>query len=107
MGTNELSSTLSMSNYRLFRHKISIIALPPAHHYSARKALRAQVLVRRGRAQRCARRSNARWRRTPVQGNHYYVVDLQSEKQVVHGWQMSLEIRCRLVFTPHSSPRSD
>ncbi len=65
-----------MSQYRLFKHKDyerSAESLPPSIR---RKALWAQVLLgTRGRTPSVKGTTglNARWRRTPVQGNHYYM----------------------------------
>ncbi len=62
--------------YRLFKHKAydeSLRRLPPAIQH---KATWAQVLLgMRGRTPsvKGTRGLNARWRRTPVQGNHYYM----------------------------------
>ncbi len=62
--------------YRLFKHKAydeSLRRLPPAVRH---KATWAQVLLGiRGRTPsvKGTRGLNARWRRTPVQGNHYYM----------------------------------
>jgi hypothetical protein len=65
-----------MSQYRLLKHKDyerSAANLPPSIR---RKALWAQVLLgTRGRTPSVKGTTgpNARWRRTPVQGNHYYM----------------------------------
>ncbi|MCB0087381.1 MAG: AAA family ATPase [Caldilineaceae bacterium] len=65
-----------MSNYRLLRHKnfdYSASRLPTTIR---QKALWAQVLLgTRGRTPsvKSTAGTNARWRRTPVQGNHYYM----------------------------------
>lgn len=62
--------------YRLFKHKAydeSLRRLPPSIQH---KATWAQVLLgMRGRTPsvKGTRGLNARWRRTPVQGNHYYM----------------------------------
>ena len=63
-------------SYRLFKHKTydeSVRRLPPSIQH---KATWAQVLLgMRGRTPsvKGTRGLNARWRRTPVQGNHYYM----------------------------------
>ncbi|MCB0062467.1 MAG: AAA family ATPase, partial [Caldilineaceae bacterium] len=65
-----------MAQYRLLKHKdyeISAERLPPS---TRRKALWAQVLLgTRGRTPSVKGTTglNAHWRRTPVQGNHYYM----------------------------------
>lgn len=65
-----------MAPYRLFKHKFyekSAEKLPPS---TRRKALWAQVLLgTRGRTPLVKGTTglNAHWRRTPVQGNHYYM----------------------------------
>ncbi|MCB0074705.1 MAG: hypothetical protein KDE20_24735, partial [Caldilineaceae bacterium] len=67
---------VTMSQYRLFKHKDydrTAESLPLAIQ---RKALWAQVLLgTRGRTPSVKGTTglNARWRRTPVQGNHYYM----------------------------------
>lgn len=65
-----------MASYRLFKHKDydrTVANLPTSIR---RKALWAQVLLgTRGRTPSVKGTNgfNARWRRTPVQGNHYYM----------------------------------
>lgn len=73
---NDLDRFRIMSQYRLLKHKDyerSAESLPPSIR---RKALWAQVLLgTRGRTPNVKGTAghNARWRRTPVQGNHYYM----------------------------------
>ncbi len=75
-----------MAQYRLFKHKdyeSSAEKLPPS---TRRKALWAQVLLgTRGRTPLVKGTTglNSHWRRTPVQGNHYYMWWIpQSETQI-------------------------
>ena len=65
-----------MSNYRLLKHKDYDRVAETLSPSIRRKALWAQVLLgTRGRTPNVKGTTglNARWRRTPVQGNHYYM----------------------------------
>jgi hypothetical protein len=82
-----------MSQYRLLKHKDyerSAESLPPSIR---RKALWAQVLLgTRGRTPSVKGTTglNARWRRTPVQGNHYYMWWIpNSESGIDRSWESS------------------
>ncbi|MEZ4664165.1 MAG: AAA family ATPase [Caldilineaceae bacterium] len=65
-----------MSTYRLLRHKNFDYSASRLPNTIRQKALWAQVLLgTRGRTPsvKSTAGTNARWRRTPVQGNHYYM----------------------------------
>src|SRR4030095_8150446 len=74
--------------YRLLKHKAydqSLERLPQSIRY---KATWAQVLLgMRGRTPsvKGTRGLNARWRRTPVQGNHYYMWWIPRSEGMVAG----------------------
>ncbi len=81
-----------MSQYRLLKHKDyerSAESLPPSIR---RKALWAQVLLgTRGRTPSVKGTTglNAHWRRTPVQGNHYYMWWIpNSESGIDRSWEI-------------------
>ena len=65
-----------MSEYRLLQHKDFERSLQDLSPTTQRKTVWAQVLLgTRGRTPNVkgTMGRNARWRRTPVQGNHYYM----------------------------------
>ncbi len=101
-----------MSAYRLLQHKgweDSLAALPPG---ARRKAVWAQVLLgAHGRTPQIkgTQGRNARWRRTPVQGNHYYLWWIPKSESELRGrnGQAADDIHTILVHSVRHHDRTD
>ena len=96
---DEERGSQQMSSYRLLKHKDFEASARDLPQSVKQKALWAQVMLgTRGRTPRVkgTTGSNARWRRTPVQGNHYYM-----------WWIPTSESTVSAADLPHANPTNN